>query len=151
VQLPPLRSPVVLAVPVLVLVVGTGVAGCGSPRQDAREDAVAAVRDKAVVVREELAAAARGTSGAAQLEAVRAALPDVPLTARSDGDGVAVTGAVTARAESGGGLSYEAFEARLCLRYAVSPQSGETRVADAPCPPDADTTAPADETVRLAD
>ena len=126
-------------------------AACGSSRDAARDEAVSAVRDKARVVREDLEAAARGTSGASQLEAVRSALPDVPLTARPDGDGVAVTGAVTARAEAGGGLSYEAFEARLCLRFSVTPRSGETRVVDVPCPADADTTAPADETVRLAD
>jgi hypothetical protein len=136
---------------VAAVVMCLGVAGCASPAEKAREEAVGAVRAKAYALGENLAAAARGSSGQAQLEAVRKALPDLWLTARAEGDGVTVSGAVTARAEAGGGLSYEQSVVRLCLRYRIEPTSGRVEISDAPCPPDLDTRAPADRTVLLAD
>jgi hypothetical protein len=137
-----------VAAPVALLVCA-GVAGCGSPREEARQAAVAAVREKARDVRSQVAQAARGTSGQQQVEAVRTALPDVPLTARAGGGGVRVTGALTARGEAGGGLSYESFVARLCLTLDVAPQTGDTTLTDTPCTRQDETDAPADATVRL--
>ena len=125
--------------------------GCTSAREQAREGAVTSVRSMAETLREDLASAGLGSSGETQLQAVRAALPDLPLTAQPNGEGVAVTGAMTATAEAGGGLSYESFVARLCLSYRITPGSGETQVADSSCPADLDAVAPADETVRLMD
>ncbi|WP_299445707.1 hypothetical protein [uncultured Phycicoccus sp.] len=133
------------------ILVGLGLGGCSGPGSAAREDAVTAVRAKAEALRTDLQAAARGSTGDAQLEAVREALPDLPLTATTGGDGVVVQGAVTAGAEAGGGLSYEGFSARLCLRYRIAGGTGETEIEDAACPADVDTVAPADETVQLGD
>ncbi|MFC7490608.1 MULTISPECIES: hypothetical protein [unclassified Knoellia] len=143
---PATSTPLVAGVAVLALLVLTG---CTSTREQAREGSVTRVRAMAETLREDLAGAGRGSSGEAQLEAVRAALPDLPLTPRPDGEGVTVTGAMTATSETGGGLSYESFVARLCLSYRIAPGSGETEVADAPCPADLAAVAPADETVRL--
>ncbi|MBM6404556.1 hypothetical protein JQN72_09920 [Phycicoccus sp. CSK15P-2] len=134
----------VVAVVITILLAG----GCASPREQAREDATSAVRDSAEALRSRIAAAAAGTAGADQLEAVRAVLPDQPLEAASEGPGVVVTGSLTARSEAGGGLSYEQFVARLCLRYTVREGSGETSVADAPCPAGGDVP-PADGVVTL--
>lgn len=128
-----------------------GSAACSSSAEQARETAVSAVRTDAIELREQFAEAAQGRSGRTQLDAVRTVLPDVPLVAAAAGDGVVVTGALTARGESGGGLTYEQFVARLCLRYLVHPGSGDTVVGDAPCPPDVGTQVPADATVLLAD
>ncbi len=127
------------------------VSACASPAEKARDEAVSAVRTKAFSLREDLAAAARGSSGKAQLEAVRKALPDLALVATAEGNGVAVTGAITAGGESGGGLSYEQFVARLCLTYRIEATSGRTDVRDAPCPPGVDSRAPADRDVLLGD
>lgn len=124
-------------------------AACGSPAETARQEAVSAVRAKAFALGEDLAEAARGSSGQTQVEAVRKGLPDLALVATAEGDGVVVSGAVTARGESGGGLSYEQFVARLCLTYRIQAQSGRTEVSDAACPPDVGTRAPADRTVPL--
>ena len=132
----------------VVLVVGClSVAACGSSAEKARQESVSAVRAQAFALGEDLAAAARGSSGSTQLEAVRKALPDLALVATAEGDGVVVSGAITARGESGGGLSYEQFVARLCLTYRIQAQSGHTEVSDAACPPDVGTRAPADRTV----
>lgn len=109
------------------------------------------MRTEAFSIRGNLAAAARGSSGKAQLEAVRNALPDLMLVATAEGNGVVVSGAITARGETGGGLSYEQFVARLCLTYRIQADSGHTEVRDAACPPDVDTRAPADRTVPLSD
>lgn len=137
------------AVAGLLLVSGSSVTGCTSSRQAARDDAVAAVRAEAISVQEDVSAAARGASGAAQVEAVRSAVVGTPLEVDDDGDGVVVTGALSEHRFAGGGLTYEAFTARLCLVYSVAPGSGVTDVADAPCPPDVDTEVPADATVTL--
>jgi outer membrane murein-binding lipoprotein Lpp len=132
-----------------VLLAGIVLAGCASPRESARDQAVRSVRAAARALEGDLAAAARGSSGAAQLDAVRAALPDAPLAAEADGDGVVVTGALTADGESGGGLSYEQVVVRLCLRYTVQAGTGRTSVSDSPCPDDVEARTPADETVTL--
>ncbi len=145
----PARRAAVLAI--LCLCLSLGVTGCGSPAEKAREQAAGAVRAKAFSLRDDLAAAARGSSGTAQLEAVRKALPDVALSPAAEGNGVTVSGALTARAETGGGLTYEQSVARLCLTYRIEAGSGHTDVSDAPCPPDVDTRAPADRDVLLAD
>ena len=87
-----------------------------------------------------------GSSGQAQLEAVRKALPDLSLVASAEGTQVIVSGAITARGESGGGLGYEQFVARLCLTYRIQAKSGHTDVSDAACPADVDSRAPADRT-----
>ena len=126
-----------------------GLSACAGSQQRARDEAVTAVRAEALALRGVLASAARGSSGAAQLEAVRAALPDVPLEAAADGQGVSVTGAMTARGEVGGGLSYEGFIARVCLRYSIAADTGGTEVADAPCAAAVEAVAPADATVQL--
>ncbi len=127
-----------------------GLCGCSGVGATTRDDAVADVRAEAEALRTDLEAAGRDRSGPAQLEAVRAALPDLPLTVAADGDGVTVSGALTARSESGGGWSYESFVARLCVRYRIADGSGKTEVTDAPCPADVDAVAPADETVDVA-
>lgn len=134
-----------------IIIACSALAGCTNSRETAREEATVSVRTKAESVRSEIAAAANGTSGGPQLEAVRAVLPDVPLVAAADGDGVIVTGAMTATAEAGGGLSYESFSARLCLQYRITAGSGETKIADAPCTARVDALAQADETVALND
>ncbi|HEY0169101.1 MAG TPA: hypothetical protein VGB75_18795 [Jatrophihabitans sp.] len=136
---------------VLVLALGLSAAACGSPAQNARQEAVSAVRAKAFSLREDLAAAARGSSGKAQLEAVAKALPDLALVARAEGEAVIVSGAITAGGESGGGLSYEQFVARLCLTYRIQAMSGHTEVSDAACPSGVGALAPADRDVRLGD
>jgi hypothetical protein len=135
----------------VLVVVCLSLAACSSPTESARQEAVSAVRANAISLRDNLAAAARETSGKTQLEAVRTALPDLALVATAEGDGVIVSGAITARGESGGGLSYEQFVARLCLTYRIQANSGRTEVSDAPCPPEVDTRAPADRDVSLED
>lgn len=124
--------------------------GCASSRERARDGAITAVRVNAAALGSELESAARGSSGVAQLEAVRAVLPGPQFTATAAGEGVTVTGAMTAVSEAGGGLTYERFSARLCLRYRIAAGSGQTGVADAPCP-DANKRGQVDETIRLAD
>jgi hypothetical protein len=124
-------------------------AGCASTAETARADAVTAVRAEARTLQEHMAAAARGTSGAAQVEAVRAVLASPSLKAARHDDGVVVTGAMVEDAHAGGGLTYQGFTARLCLRFTVAQDTGETDVADARCPRRVEVEAPADETVTL--
>lgn len=124
--------------------------GCASSREIARGEAITAVRANAQALRDEIASAAAGTFGEAQLQAVRAVLPDQSLAAAPTREGVIVKGVLTAWAEAGGGLSYETFYVRLCVEYDVTADSGDTQVADAPCPDNVDSTAPADETVSVA-
>lgn len=126
----------------------SGLTACASTQQVARDQAVTAVRAQALALRTVFAAAAAGKSGAAQLEVVRAVLPDVPLTAAADGQGVRVTGAVTAKGEAGGGLSFKQFVARLCLRYTIAADTGVTEVADQSCDAKVESEAPG-VTVRL--
>lgn len=125
--------------------------GCASSRETAREKAIESVRAKAEALRSEIATAAANKSGDAQLEAVQAVLPDMPLVAAADSEDVTVTGAMTAKAEAGGGLTYESFSVRLCLQHRIAAGSGETEVAETTCAARIDTQAPADETVRLTD
>lgn len=127
------------------------VSGCASPTQRAEDTAKDAVRAKASSLQERLASAARTTSGAARLDAVRDSLP-VPsfLVTRHGGD-IVVTGALTATAETGGGLTDAHSIARLCLTYTIQTASGRVTVVDAPCPTDADVTAPADHDVHRVD
>jgi len=107
------------------------------------------VRAEATTLQEHIAAAARGRSGAAQVEAVRAVLAGPSLKAARRDDGVVVTGALVADAHASGGLTYEGFVARLCLRFTVAEGSGETDVEDARCPRRVEVHAPADETITL--
>lgn len=123
--------------------------GCASTAQTARDDAVTTVRAEATALREDMAEAGQGRSGPAQVEAVRAVLPTPALKAVRHDDGVTVTGALVADAFAGGGLSYEGFAARLCLRFTVAQSTGETTVVDARCPNRVEVQAPADETVSL--
>lgn len=132
----------------LVLVGGSG---CSSSAENARETAVSAARSHAVGLREHLADAARGRSGDAQVDAVRQVLTGVWRVATADDAHVIVTGALTGRGMSGGGLTYEDFAARLCLRYRISPVSGDTEVSDIACPPWIENRVPADATVLLAE
>ncbi|MGI8537197.1 MAG: hypothetical protein ACR2K2_12025 [Mycobacteriales bacterium] len=127
-------------------------AGCSisSSKDQARDDATSQVRANAERIRGKLEDAARGTTGAAQLAAVRATLPDRPLVVSDSG--VRVDVALTSRSESGGGLSYAQVIVRLCVSYSIAADSGETRLADADCPADVDATVRPDaETVTLAD
>lgn len=124
--------------------------GCASSREIARGEAITAVRANAQALRDQIASAAPGTFGEAQLQAVRAVLPDQSLAAAPTREGVIVKGVLTAWAEAGGGLSYDVFYVRLCVGYDVTADSGDTQVADAPCPDNVDSTAPADETVSVA-
>jgi hypothetical protein len=84
-------------------------------------------------------------------EAIRTALPDVALTAASAGEDVHVSGALSFKGESGGGLNYQEFVARLCLLYSVEPTSGSVTISYAPCPASADAQVPSGETASLAD
>lgn len=139
-----LATPATLAVTLLLL------AGCTTSRESARDLAITRVTTKAESLRNTIAAAAAGTSGEPQLEAVQKVLPDLPLVAAAEGEGVMVGGSITATAHAGGGLTYEQFTARLCLRYRVTAVTGATDVAETPCPKNVDAVAPADETVSLA-
>lgn len=58
--------------------------GCASPREIARGEAITAVRANAQALRDEIASAPAGTFGEAQLQAVRAVLPDQSLAAPRD-------------------------------------------------------------------
>ncbi len=123
--------------------------GCSSTQETARNNAVTAVRAEARSVRDHIAAAARDKAGAAQVEAVRAVLPGPWLMAARHDDGLVVTGALVADAHAGGGLTYQGFTARLCLRFIVAEGTGGTDVVDVPCPRRAEVESPADETVTL--
>ncbi|WP_380168342.1 hypothetical protein [Jannaschia sp. R86511] len=146
----PSGSPVARSVAAGLLVVAAlSASGCASSREVARDEAVTAVRAQARAVQGAVEAAARGTSGPAQAEAVRTVVAGTMLEVAVGDDGVLVDGALSEHRFAGGGLTYEGFVARLCLRYSVAPGSGATEVEDAPCPADVDATVPADETVSL--
>lgn len=128
------------------------VSGCASPTQRAEAAAEDAVRAKATSLQERLASTARATSGtAAQLDAVSNALPTPSFVVTRQGGDIVISGALTATAETGGGLTYAQSIARLCLTYTIQATTGRATVVDAPCPRDVDVTAPADHDVRLVD
>lgn len=135
----------------LVSVAVAGLAGCSSPADIARAGAISDVRANAGRLHGNLASLPRGLSGPQLLEEVRARLPAPLFRAMASGDGVVAHGTITARREAGGGLSYENFIARLCLRVNVLPETGASNVVDEPCDAHDLANTEADETVRLTD
>jgi hypothetical protein len=132
---------------------------CTDARQTASDVAAERVRtlaDRALDVLEETAGGPEAPRGQELIDEVRPRLAAgtdvVPFEAQVDDDGlVTLRVAFHARGEAGGGLTYEAVWARLCVELTAEPGPPVTaRMRDTSCPrrlPEA--TRPVDVTVRL--
>jgi hypothetical protein len=122
-----------------VVVAAALLGGCADSDEQAERQAVDQVRATAQQLRTTAqGVVSGGSSGQQLLDKVVAALPAGPdvivFDRASDGDGFTVRVALHSRGEAGGGGTYSAVVARLCVELAGRPGTVELR--DTPCGPD---------------
>lgn len=115
--------------------------GCSNADEDARQQAVDQVRTSAHGARaavQQIATAPDAPTGEPLLQLTEqwlATSPDVIVFDRrvTDNDGIALRVALHRRGEAGGGGTYTATVARLCVEISATPGS-DTTISDTPCP-----------------